>query len=364
VQWRGSLSVAAVCDALELSRATWYRQNQPVTIVPPTTALAPRTTPETAPEAAPEAAFGDREPSPRALSLSVRAEVRDILSSERFCDMAPRQVFAVLLDEGRYLCSVSTMYRLLRGDNLLCQRRQRPPGNYAQPELLANSPNEVWSWDITKLRGPVKWSYHYLYVVMDIFSRYVVGWMVAERECQQLARQMISEACTRHGIDSGQLTLHADRGSSMTSRSLAELLCDLGVAKSHSRPHVSNDNPFSEAQFKTLKYHPAFPERFGCLQDARQYCASFFAWYNDEHRHSGLAWLTPEMVHFKRSAAVLTQRQATLDAAYASHPQRFNRPPQVAPLPSAVWINPPPKEMATTPVAPIVPVVAELIRDA
>ena len=257
--------------------------------------------------------------------------------------MAPRQMYAVLLDEGRYLCSVSTMYRLLRRDDLVCQRRQRPPGNFVRPELLATAPNQVWSWDITKLKGPVKWSYHYLYVVMDVFSRYVVGWMVAERECQQLARQLVDEACMRHGIKRDQLTLHADRGPAMTSRSLAELLTDLGVTKSHSRPHVSNDNPFSESHFKTLKYHPDFPERFGCVQDARQYCGSFFSWYNDDHHHSGLAWLTPEMVHFHRAQAVLLQRQATLDAAYARHPLRFNRPPVVAQLPKEVWINAPQK---------------------
>lgn len=258
--------------------------------------------------------------------------------------MAPRQVYAVLLDEGRYLCSVSTMYRLLRRDSLVCQRRQRPPGNFVRPELLATGPNQVWSWDITKLRGSVKWSYHYLYVVMDVFSRYVVGWMVAERECQQLARQVVTEACSRHGIERDKLTLHADRGAAMTSRSLAELLTDLGVAKSHSRPHVSNDNPYSEAQFKTLKYHPEFPERFGCVQDARQFCGFFFEWYNDEHHHSGIAWLTPEMVQFHRAQDVLAQRQITLDLAYASHPLRFNRPPQVKPLPQKVWINPPVKE--------------------
>jgi putative transposase len=263
------------------------------------------------------------------------------LSGEKFRDQAPRQVFAILLDERRYLCSVSTMYRLLRRDHMVCQRRQRPAGKFVRPELLATGPNQVWSWDITKLRGPVKWSYHYLYVVLDVFSRYVVGWMVAERECQILARQLISEACARHGVDRDQLTLHADRGAAMTSRSLAELLTDMGVAKSHSRPHVSNDNPYSEAQFKTLKYHHDFPERFGCVQDARQYCAGFFDWYNDDHHHSGLAWLTPEMVHFHRAQDVLARRQTTMDAAYASHPQRFNRRPKVAPLPVAVWINPP-----------------------
>jgi len=327
--------VITVCDALDLARSTWYRYQLSTDGSLATAGLIQGESPR---------ARRRRAPSPRALPELLQDQILEELSSERFRDLAPRQVFAVLLDEERYLCSVSTMYRLLRRDDLVRQRRQRPPGNYVRPELLATGPNQVWSWDITKLRGPVKWSYVYLYVVMDVFSRYVVGWMVAERECQQLARQLVSEACARHGIGPDQLTLHADRGSAMTSGSLTELLTDLGVAKSHSRPHVSNDNPYSEAQFKTLKYHPSFPERFGCVQDARQFCRCFFAWYNDEHHHSGLALLTPEMVHFHRDQSVLAQRQATMDAAYKSHPERFNRPPVVAPLPLQVWINPPLKE--------------------
>lgn len=327
--------MSAVCAALEVSRATWYRHRFP----------------DRARTAPGRPATQRIRCSPRSLPVPLRKEILAQLTSERFHNLAPRQMYAILLDEGHYLCSVSSMYRLLRQDDLACERRQRPPGNFVRPELLATGPNQVWSWDITKLKGPAKWTYHYLYVVMDVFSRYVVGWMVAERECQQLARQMITEACTRHGILKDQLILHADRGSAMTSRSLAELLTDLGVTKSHSRPHVSNDNPYSEAQFKTLKYHPDFPDRFGCVQDARQFCSSFFVWYNDEHRHSGLAWLTPEMVHSRREGLVLAQRQATLTAAYARHPERFNRPPLVTKLALEVWINGPPSESARSKVA-------------
>lgn len=212
--------------------------------------------------------------------------------------------------------------------------------------MLAEAPNQVWSWDITKLLGPVKWTYFYLYVILDIFSRYVVGWMVAHRESTVLATRLISATCEKQGIMPGQLTIHADRGPSMKSKPVAFLLADLGVTKTHSRPHVSNDNPFSESQFKTLKYRPEFPARSGSIQDSREFCRQFFPWYNTEHRHHGIALLTPQMVHYGHAAAVIDARQQVLNAAHAAHPERFVRKPPVAlPLPKAVWINPPKKEV-------------------
>ena len=242
----------------------------------------------------------------------------------RFVDQAPAQVHATLLDEGTYLCSLRTMYRILDAADEIQERRDqvRHP-HYAKPELLATRPNEVWSWDITKLLGPAKWTYFYLYVILDIFSRYVVGWMLAPRESAALAERLIAETCAKHGIPPGQLTLHADRGSSMRSKPVALLLADLGVTKTHSRPHVSNDNPFSEAQFKTLKYCPAVSRALRSLEDGRAFGQVFFPWYNHEHRHSGLGFLTPAVVHYGRAAAVRAQRQQVLAAAYAAHPERF-----------------------------------------
>jgi putative transposase len=276
--------------------------------------------------------------------------VLDELRSERFMDDSPAQVYATLLDEGTYLASQSTMYRLLAANGEVRERRdqlRRP--NYTKPELLATGPNELWSWDITKLFGPYKWTYYYLYVILDVFSRYVVGWMVAHRESAVLAEKLIAETLTKQGITRGQLTLHADRGSSMKSKPVAFLLADLGVTKSHSRPHVSNDNPFSESQFKTMKYRPDFPERFGCIQDARTFGQPFFRWYNDEHRHSGLGLHTPASVHYGLAGAIRDQRIDVLAAAYAAHPDRFVRViPQPPLLPTAVWINPPAQEAPTT----------------
>jgi len=280
---------------------------------------------------------------PRALHAEEQQAVLAELHSERFVDQAPTAVYAGLLDEGRYLCSVRTMYRLLAAAGEVRERRDqlRHPA-YAKPELLATRPNEVWSWDITKLLGPAKWTYFYLYVLLDIFSRYVVGWMVAHRESATLAKKLIEESSTKQSIQPGQLTVHADRGSSMTSKPVALLLADLGVTKTHSRPHVSNDNPYSEAHFKTLKYRPEFPDRFGCIEDGRAFCGGFFDWYNNEHYHSGLALLTPASVHYGKTAAVLAQRREILAAAYAQHPERFvRRAPQPAEPPKAVWINPP-----------------------
>ena len=284
-----------------------------------------------------------RPPPPLKLSAQERQTVVDLLHSERFVDASPHTIQAVLLDEGRYHCSVRTLYRILAEEGELKERRalRRHP-QYAKPELLATGPNQLWSWDITKLKGPVKWSYFYLYVILDVFSRYVVGWMVASRESATLAKTLISETCARQDVPLGQLTLHADRGSSMKSRAVALLLADLGITKTHSRPHVSNDNPFSEAQFKTLKYRPEFPQRFGSLEDSRAFCRPFFRWYNTEHRHSGIAFMTPQDVHYKRATQILETRSVTMDAAFEAHPKRFkNKRPVLKTLPAAVWINPP-----------------------
>jgi putative transposase len=313
------VGVVAACAALALPRATFYRRQQPARV------LAPRPTP------------------PRALPAESRAEVLAVLHSERFVDKAPRQVFAALLDDGEHLCSVRTMYRLLEGAGEIRERRDqlRHP-NYSKPELLATAPNQVWSWDITKLKGPAKWTYYYLYVVLDIFSRYAVGWMVAGRESAALAQELIVEACAREGIEPGQLTIHADRGSPMKAKSTAMLFGDLGITKSHSRPYVSDDNPYSEAQFKTLKYRPELPDIFGSLVDARQLVAPLMHWYNEEHYHSGLALLTPSDVHHGRAAAIVEARQRVLDLAHAAHPERFVRGvPKHHQPPTEVWINRP-----------------------
>lgn len=316
------LGMATACGALALPRSSWYRHQARVGApVEPSVRPSP----------------------PRALAPAERQEILETFHSERFIDQPPRQVWATLLDEGTHLCSVRTMYRILEANDESRERRaQRRHVVYKKPELLATAPNQLWSWDITKLLGPAKWTYYYLYVILDVFSRYVVGWMVAHRESAELAERLIAETCEKQGIPRGQLTLHADRGSSMKSKPVAFLLADLGVTKSHSRPHVSNDNPFSESQFRTLKYRPGFPERFGSIEDARSYCVPFFGWYNDEHRHSGIGLLTPEMVHFGRARAILDDRRAVLLAAYQAHPDRFvHRPPRPAEPPQTVWINKP-----------------------
>jgi putative transposase len=291
-----------------------------------------------------------RAPRPRpplALSASENQTLLDTLNSERFCDTAPAAIHATLLDEGRYLGSVRTMYRLLAAHGGCRERRdQLTHPAYAKPELLALAPNQVWSWDITKLKGPAKWTCFHLYVILDIFSRHVVGWLIAERESAELAEQLIADTVARHDVEPGMLTLHADRGASMRSKPVAALLVDLDIAKSHSRPHVSDDNPFSESQFKTMKYRPDFPARFGCIEDARAYCQSFFAWYNTMHRHSGIGFMTPHSVHYGLAEAMHATRQATLDAAFCAHPNRFKgRLPHPAALPDAVWINPPTQEI-------------------
>jgi len=319
------IGAATACAALSVPRASYYRRLKPPS--PPNLAEA-RTRPA------------------RALCDHERQEVLAVLHNDQFVDKAPAEAHAMLMDEGRYLCSVRTMYRILDGEKEVRERRNQlrhPP--YKKPELLATAPNQVWSWDITKLLGPVKWTYYYLYVILDIFSRYVVGWLLADRETAALANRLIAETIIRQGIEKGHLTIHADRGASMKSNPVAQLLADLGVTKSHSRPHVSDDNPFSESQFKTMKYRPEFPDRFGSIQDARAFCRVFFDWYNLEHRHSGIGYLTPEMVHCGLAKKVLEQRQIVLSEAFEKHPERFiNRPPHPAALPKAVWINPPKKE--------------------
>lgn len=281
--------------------------------------------------------------APLKLSQQERESVLTLLNSERFVDQSPGEIHSILLDENQYLCSERTLYRILAQEHQVKERRhQRRQHQYKKPELLATTPNEVWSWDITKLKGPKKWTYFHLYVILDIFSRYVVGWMVADREADILAEQLIFETASKQQIQPAQLTLHADRGSSMKSKRVAYLLADLGVTKSHSRPYTSDDNPFSESQFKTLKYCPEFPERFGCIEDAKAFCRAFFKWYNNEHRHSGINRLTPQMVHYGEADKVLAHRNRVLADAFVKHPNRFkHRIPNAGKLHQAVWINPP-----------------------
>lgn len=324
------MGVVSACQALGLPRSSFYRAREMETRL--------------------KAAETKAAQPPRALGEAEKSTVRQLLNSERFQDLAPREVYATLLDEGQYLCHWRTMYRILEEHDEVRERRNqlRHP-NHPKPELLATGPNQVWSWDITKLLGPVKWTYYYLYVVLDIFSRYVVGWMVADREAAALARELVGQTCLKQGIQAEQLTLHADRGSPMIARSLAMLLADLGVTKTHSRPHVSDDNPYSEAQFKTLKYRPDYPERFGCQIDARAWSRDFFDWYNHEHHHSGLGLLTPADVHYGRAEEIIHQRQQVLQAAYQKNPERFVQgPPKPPELPTEVWINPPKKSAKDT----------------
>lgn len=285
----------------------------------------------------------ERLPQPRALSEAERTEVLGVLHHERFVDQAPASIYANLLDEGRYLCSVPTMYRILRTeDEVRERRRQATHPATVKPELVATGPNEIWSWDITKLRGPQKWTYFHLYVIIDIFSRYVPGWLLAPRETAELAERLLAETIRKQNVAAHQLTIHADRGTSMASKPVALLLADLGVTKSHSRPHCSNDNPYSEAQFKTLKYRPEFPGRFGSIEDARAFCQRFFRWYNHQHRHSGLGFHTPAAVHFSNAESIQVERARVLQAAYVAHPERFVRQPPVPPaLPGPAWINEP-----------------------
>jgi putative transposase len=315
------IGVRAACAAFDYSRASFYRKEG--------SELSP-------------AAAAVRH-VPRALVPAEREAVLACLHEERFQNSSPAAVYATLLDEGHYHCSIRTMYRILEGEGEVRERRdQLVHPAYAKPELLATGPGQLWSWDITKLLGPVKWTYFYLYVILDVFSRYVVGWMVADGESAELARRLIGDTCEKEKVRPGELTIHADRGSSMTSKPVAFLMADLGITKTHSRPHVSDDNPYSESHFRTLKYRPGFPERFGCLQDARSFSQEFFSWYNNEHRHSGLGLLSPAVVHHGLAPEAIKQRRAVLDAAYSAHPERFvRRPPQPLPAPTEVWINKP-----------------------
>jgi putative transposase len=318
-----TLGVSAACEVVGVPRSSFYRTRQPK-IIP-----APR-------------------PSPaRALTPAETEAVRQILNSERFVDQAPRQVYATLLDEETYLCHWRTMYRILEAHQEVTERRnqrQHPPA--AKPQLETTGPRQLWSWDITKLKGPVKWHHYYLYVIIDVYSRFIVGWLIAEAESAELAEILITTTCHREGIQPEQLGLHSDRGPAMQSKTVAQLLIDLEVAQTFARPYTPNDNAYSEAQFKTLKYRPGFPERFASLAEARTWVQAFVYWYNYQHYHSALGLLTPAMVHHGQAQQVQTQRQQVLVAAYQDHPERFVRgQPSVAALPASVWINRPPEEV-------------------
>ncbi len=314
-------SVKRACELLGRPRGSHYRAKQPRPVCKP----APRPTP------------------PNALTTDERQQVLAVLTGDRFADKSVAQTWATLLDEGTYLCSMSTMHRILREHDLAGERRRQavhPPR--VKPELVATRPGQVWSWDITKLRGPERGVYYDLYVVLDIYSRFVVAWTIAASEDSEIAKTMLEQAMGTHGIPEA---IHADRGTSMTSKPVAQLLLDLGVTRSHSRPRVSNDNPYSEAAFKTLKYAPVFPDRFGSLPHARAFGERFFTYYNHEHRHSGIGLHTPASVHYGTVRQVRAMRQRTLDAAYAAHPERFgHRRPDPPKLPTVAWINQPSPE--------------------
>jgi putative transposase len=318
---KSGVPVAALCKALGVPRASYYRKHEDKP--------APTTT--------------SRQKPKNALSIEEKDKVLTLLHSERFIDKTPHDAFNALIDEGQYYCSPRTMYRVLKERGETVERRpQRSHRDAVKPELIATRPNEVWSWDITKLKGPKKWQYYYLYVIMDIYSRYVVGWMIADCESQSLASQLIQQTALKQGIQPQQLTLHADRGASMTSHSVAQLLEFLGINKSHSRPYTSDDNPFSESQFKTLKYHPGFPSRFSTIEEAEKFCQRYFKWYNQEHYHSGIQWLTPQSVHYGNANKILECRHDILTQVYLRNPIRFNnRAPKLKHLPEAVYINPP-----------------------
>jgi putative transposase len=321
--------IAATCAAVGLSRASFHRRQ----------VAAKR----------PPAPIRSRPKPARALAADERRGVLDLLREDRFVDQAPAEVYATLLDEGSYRCSIRTMYRILHENDEVRERRQqlRHPV-YVKPELLAEGPNQVWSWDISKLMGPAKWTYFYLYVILDIFSRRVVGWCVADSESAALFKPLFEDAVAKQHVPPGQLTLHADRGPSMKAKATALLLADLGVTKSHSRPYTSDDNPFSESCFKTLKYQPQFPKRFGSIQDAKSFCRAFFDWYNQHHRHLGIGLMTPDQVHYGQADEVHAARQMTLDHAFHANPNRFvNKAPEPPQKPTAVWINPPNQKLQT-----------------
>lgn len=318
------VGISAACRALSLSRAGYYRARQGGSETTGSEAVA-------------------LQRHHRALSDEQKQRILDVCASERFIDCSPGHIVAALLDEGEYIASERTFYRVLGEDAPLTdRRRQRRHPVYAAPQLVASGPNQVWSWDITKLKGPAPGACYHLYVILDIYSRYVVGWSVFERESEELARLLIETTCQRQDITPGSLTLHADRGPAMRSGGVAELLSRLEVTKSHSRPYCSNDNPYSESQFKTLKYSSAFPDRFGSIEDARVFCREFFRWYNQEHRHSGIAMLTPAQVHHTQSETILRHRDRVLAEAYRRHPERFVKgQPTARRLAEMVWINRP-----------------------
>ncbi len=313
------LTIVEACECIDMSRATYYRLKKPSLATP------------------------QKRRSHRRLSDDERQAVLTMLCSSRFRDMSVRQAWATLIDEGDYYCSIRTMYRILKENKAVRERRdQLTHPAYSKPELLATGPNQLWSWDITKLHGPAKWTYFYLYVILDVYSRKVVGWMVAQRESATLARKLIEETCAKEGITRDQLTVHADRGTSMRSKAVAFLLADLGITKTHSRPYTSNDNPYSEAQFKTLKYHPTFPKLFGSQQDARTFLSQFFTWYNHFHRHSGIGLVTPHQRHTGEDKNIALKRDQILAKAYERYPERFvSGKPKAPELPGEVWINKP-----------------------
>lgn len=322
------MTTAAACELVGMPRARFYRTKAPR---PPKTPRRPRPAP------------------PRTIPKQKRQQILDTMNQPRFTDAAPAAIYATLLDEGSYMCSPRTMYRILSDNDQNVQRRQRPSSPpRAVPRLSADGPNQVWSWDITKLRGPSKGELFYLYVIIDIYSRYVVGWMLADCERAELAEGFIKQTCRRQGIRPDQLTLHADRGAAMRSQDVADLLGRLHVHKSHSRPYTPDDNPYSEAQFKTLKYHPSFPGHFTDLSEARTFCRRFFTWYNTNHHHSGIAMFTPATVHFGQVKTVRTIRKRALNEAYKLHPERFvNGPPRARRPPQTVWINKPENTSST-----------------
>ena len=323
------VGTTAALRCVGVDRATWYRTHRqsPAPVRPERVAA----------------------PQPRALSLVERKEIKRVLDSDEFIDEAPATVYAKLLDQGTYLASISTMYRVLHEhDEVRERRRQATHPAHKKPELIAEGPNQIWSWDITKLHGPEKWTYYYLYVIIDIFSRYVVGWMLARAEWADLSKRLINDTVAKQGVQRDQLTLHSDRGSPMIAKQVVHLLADLGVTKSNSRPHVSNDNPYSESQFRTFKYRPDFPDRFGSYEDARAHCTRFFPWYNDDHRHSGIGLHVPADVHYGRAEAIREQRCVVLLDAYGEHPERFVRKIPTPPaLPAVAWINKPEEEVPT-----------------
>lgn len=327
------VGVVQACHALSLSRATFYRHRRDGRMLGPN---RPRPTPR------------------RALSEEERQEVLDVLYSEDFVDKSPAAVWACLLEQGRYLCSPRTMYRILASQGAAGERRpQRTHPSHNAPDLVATAPKQVWSWDITKLKGAYKGQWFYLYVIMDIFSRYVVGWMVATSETAELAKRLIGESALKQGIDEDHLTLHSDRGTAMTSKKVSRLLEDLGIAKSFSRPRVSDDNPYSEAHFKTIKYHPAFPENFQSVEDVRFHIGPLMHWYNNEHHHEGIALLTPATVHHGWAEEITLQRQEALDTAYKGHPERFvNGAPKALQLPKEVRIGRPATTLTTGVILP------------